>query len=74
LDFLSLGERASPPRKSAPFGLALVLLQFEKPQEQIAQGGHDESAVAPADSGSVLAQPKVRSTIQRLGRILNPLV
>ena len=43
LDCLGLGELAPPPKKSARFGLAVVLLQFEKAQEQIPQGGHDVS-------------------------------
>ncbi len=61
---MSLGERAPPPRKSARLGLAPVLLQLEKPQEQIAQGGHDESAAASADSGSVLAQADIPAAVR----------
>ena len=61
---MSLGERASPPWKSARLGLAPVLLQFEQAQEQIAQGGHDESAGAPADSGSVLAQADIPAVVR----------
>ena len=53
LEFLGLGELSPPPRKSARFGLAVVLLQFEKTQEQISQGGHDVSPFGPADSRSV---------------------
>ena len=61
---MSLGERASPPWKSARLGMAPVLLQFEQAQKQIAQGGHDESAVAPADSGSVLAQTDIPAVVR----------
>jgi len=61
---LGLGELAPPPRKSARFGLAVVLLQFEKAQEQIPQGGHDASPFGPADSRSVFAQADVPAVVR----------
>lgn len=64
LDFLGVGELAPPARKSARLGFVSVLLQFEKPQEQIPQGGHDVSAVAPADSRSVLAQADIPAVVR----------
>ncbi len=56
---MGVGEPAPPPRKSAGLGLAAVLLQFEESQEQVSQRGHDKSARAPADSGSVFPQADV---------------
>ena len=64
LDFLGLGELSPPPRKSARLGLAVVLLQFEKAQEQIPQGGHDVSPFGPADSRSVFAQANVPAVVR----------
>ena len=45
-------------------GFASVLLQFEKPQEQIPQSGHDAGALAPADSRSVLAQADIPAVVR----------
>lgn len=64
LDFLGLGELSPPPRKSARLGLAVVLLQFEKAQEQIPQGGHDVSPFGAADSRSVFAQADVPAVVR----------
>src|ERR1019366_2377815 len=64
LDFLGLSELSPPPRKSARLGLAVVLLQFEKAQEQIPQGGHDVSPFGPADARSVFAQADVPAVVR----------
>ena len=58
------GELAPPPGKSTRLGLAAMLLQFEKSQEQVAQGGHDLSGFGPADSRSVLAQADIPAVVR----------
>jgi hypothetical protein len=39
-------------------------MQFEEPQEQISQGGHDVSALAPADARSILAQADIPAVMR----------